>query len=271
MDTLFVTWLIIYFIFVISYTLVDMKVSFYHLYIFLTLFLGAVLSYIFWKYSASPALNNLGLNLFTEVIGISVTIALINFLFKKYEEEKLIPRKLALYQEINTKMYNTIGFCKTLYSRNKIPHLPDTIDSFLSSDNLRHLWINVDLSNISPGQPFPETDSVKIIRVHKRLRKKFKRILIQYCDILEPDIYLTIHNITMSDDIASLISHPQSIKELIALNALNPKNIFQFKNLSFIAKFDDNFLQDLLKLYKWCETFFNTYGEQYKIKKNYTY
>jgi hypothetical protein len=152
------------------------KITFFFL--FIGFFFGFIIFYV-------QKWGDLGLNIVSEIVGISITVLLVDRLIKNREEQKVLPLKKQIYKQFinsliglqnamnrinNRKKYKKIGYNAEgdyYYIKNEIEYLdkyPFSFSSLLEADHL------VDLSNVLT------ISKRELLRNEKKIKEEDERI-----------------------------------------------------------------------------------------------
>ena len=111
----------------------------YSLILYITLLI--ILGIYFWVISDS--LEDFGLNFTTEMIGVAITILIVDRLGVKRESERLLPIKMVVYKETSLLFNRFLSLLFDLYSQTIEKAPPTDTESFLKSNVTREAFIFV--------------------------------------------------------------------------------------------------------------------------------
>lgn len=139
-----------------------------------------------------PKFDEFGLNFTTEMIGVFITVFIVDFLLKRREDERLLPNKIIAYQETSLLYNRFLSLFFELYNKT-IKEIPpkDTI-SFLEANLIEKALYHADSNanaNISPPQKLPNYIANSSIDLIERAEK----ILDKYSIYMDPKVTLLIH------------------------------------------------------------------------------
>jgi len=150
-----------------------------------------VLGLVLWIESDSD-LKDFGLNFFTEILGVVVTVFIIDRLAQIREYERLRPLKLAEFEDAKNLFNRFISFWYVTFSRSVPEEYPETFDEFLSDSGIGKIfnYLNVDSK---PSQ----TDSISWVQWvqnnHKEWVEICNRFLERHSANADPELYKLIH------------------------------------------------------------------------------
>jgi len=211
----------------------------------------------FWQLSTKTA--EFGLNFFTEMLGVLVTVLIIDKIILIRENQRLIPLKMAVYEDVRLFTSRYIGFWTTTYRESVPENDPKDLAEFFSEKGISKifLFLNMDSEpNVSP--PIKWWDWM--VHNAKEFKEKGDKILERHAHILEPEVYAKIHHITECDFTTLLNNIPLIRNYDITNNFPRPKTLNHYS----IPPEKEDF-EAILYLYQWCELTFNEYK---KIKPN---
>lgn len=141
-------------------------------------------------------LKNLGLNAFTEIIGIMVTVAIVDKLIQEQEERKLLPIKIAAHRDVGHFINAISTLWITAYDKcvpiDRPKDEPSTM--IFTPKYFNAIGNHLDLDALAPV--VPERTWIDYLKKQEvELRQQGEKILERYPTILEPDIYNLIHKI----------------------------------------------------------------------------
>lgn len=88
----------------------------------------------------STKTEQFGLNFFTEMLGVFVTIFVIDRLIQNREENKNIPQRLAAYEDIRLYTSRYISFWVNAYRESVPDEEPTTLNLFFSETGWEKFW-----------------------------------------------------------------------------------------------------------------------------------
>ena len=91
-------------------------------------------------------LRDFGLNFFTEILGVAITVFIIDGLSQIREYERMKPLKLAEFEDAKNLFNRFISFWYVTYSRSVPEEYPETFDEFLSNTGIGKIfnYLNID-------------------------------------------------------------------------------------------------------------------------------
>ncbi len=139
-----------------------------------------------------PKFNEFGLNFTTEMIGVFITVFIVDFLLKRREDERLLPNRIIVYQETSL-LYNRFSSLFFELYNKTVKEIPpkDTI-GFLEANLIEKALYHADSNanaNVSPPQKLPNY----IANSGKDLTERAEKILDKYSIFMDPKVALLIH------------------------------------------------------------------------------
>lgn len=172
--------------------------------------LGFILFGLFcWLFSKTT--EDFGLNFFTEMLGVAVTVFVIDRLIQNREERRSIPQKLAAYEDVRLYTSRYISFWTATY-RDSVPEdEPETIELFFSDLGmpkiLNHLYMDSE-PNVTPSRKWWEW----IVHNAKEFKDNGDKLLDRHSHNLDPIAFGYVHQLTESSFNNTLLISP-SIKQ----------------------------------------------------------
>ena len=167
----------------------SMKKSYLNILIGIILFSSLILAFYLWKNNSfTEDINNFGLNLFTEILGIFITVLVIEKIItiKKEKDDRLI--KAACYREIQMFLSRYFGLWFLAYHSSVPGENPKTIEEFYTLDNMSKIEKNLDLDSLVENYPpicWWDYFKANI----EDLKQRVELVLLRYSNYLEPEIY----------------------------------------------------------------------------------
>jgi len=225
------------------------------------LVLFSLFCWLLWK----PA-RDFGLNFFTEMLGVAVTIIVIDRLIEGREQRKSIPLKLASYEDIRIYTARYIAFWTQVF-RDSVPEDdPKTIELFFSKESMskvqQYLYMDSE-PNVSPKMRYSDW----IVQNAKEFKEKGNNILDRHGYNLDPEVYGHVHALTESM-FNGMLLHINSIEQTDA--RMKFPRVRTFGNYSFYFSGED--YTAVLGLIRWCEeTYLKLKGHSRFIKESIFY
>jgi hypothetical protein len=214
------------------------------------------------SWTGSTKTENFGLNFFTEILGVSITVLIIDRLMQKREEARSIPQKLAAYEDVRLYTSRYINFWTSAY-RDSVPdEEPETIVSFFSDEGMtkifKYLYLDSE-PNVTPSRSWWEW----INQNAKEFKDNGNKILDRYSYNLDPIAFGHMHQLTESlfnNMLLLLISIKQSDMQL------NYPRIKVLGYYSITPQKED--FDAILGLVNWCnESYYKLKKYNHSIKK----
>jgi hypothetical protein len=175
----------------------------HNLVIFFVLLWLLELAFLLWQETA--AASEFGLNFFTELLGVGITVFLVEELIKAREEKKNLGPKTLAYKNIMRFVHRYIWFWRDIYRTSVPKSEPDTIKDFFTRENISWIWfyldldasINNDLDEVGVGANikkflFTGTYWEFIPNRMQKFEKQLDKILKTYANYLEPEILTSL-------------------------------------------------------------------------------
>lgn len=161
----------------------------YQLLIILGLFLVTAL--LLWL-KADNELKDFGLNFFTEILGVAITVFIIDSLAQSRESERMKPLKLAEFEDAKNLFNRFISFWYVTYSRSVPEEYPETFDEFLSDNGIGKIfnYLNIDSK---PSQNDSLTWIQWVQNNHSEWLDICNRYLERHAANADPELYKLIH------------------------------------------------------------------------------
>ena len=189
-----------------------------------------------------------GLNFFTEMLGVAITVFIVDRLIKKRDETRNVPQKLAAYEDVRLYVSRYISFWTDTYRQSVPDEKPNTIYDFFTQDTISKIFKHLDLDsevNIKPRRKWGDWLSEKL----KEFKDKGDKILDRYSNVLEPEIFKYVHQLTETS------SHDFLIQMLwVCKNGktMSPRIEITPELFHSSIKFKEEDFNAILKLYDWC-------------------
>lgn len=128
------------------------------IWLYVSLFILLLFSIFLWKYSPY---QDFGLNFLTEILGIIITVFLIEKIVEKNREKEMKPITLSGYTDIRLFVNRYISLFQEFYRNSVNEEEPSTLEKFLTEENFNKIWENLDM-NCRPSV-YPETTMMDYI------------------------------------------------------------------------------------------------------------
>lgn len=202
--------------------------------------------------------EDFGLNFLTEMIGVAITILILDRLLKYKERKKNEPIRIIQYSEISLFLHRYIGLWHQLYI-NSVPNKEaKNIEDFLSKTEFDKIFTNAYLdsnANITPSTKLGDY----ILHQSTIFENSGNEILNRYKNDLPPIVFGNIHFI---------INTPtHSMIKLFKAIELSDKQ-YHFNRLrilgNYTTKFDNDFFNNFKQLVKWSNNEYNVFKRKNK-------
>lgn len=163
--------------------------------IILTLLVFLLIGLLCWLCFSQT--EDFGLNFFTEMLGVAVTIFVIDRQIQKREKLRSIPQKLAAYEDVRLYTSRYISFWTSTYSESVPEEEPDTIETFFSEEGMTKIlyYLHMDSEpNVTPLTKWWDWT----VHNAKEFKDNGEKILDRYSHNLDPVAFAYVHQLTES-------------------------------------------------------------------------
>ena len=211
---------------------------------------------------SSPTTEEFGLNFFTEMLGVAVTVFIIDRLIQNREERRNIPQKLAAYEDVRLYTSRYISFWTSAFRASVPEKEPESIEEFFSENGmtkiLQYLYMDSE-PNVTPPRKWWDW----IVNNAKEFKDNGDKLLDRHSHNLDPVAFGYVHQITESSFNNILLLSP-SIRQ--SDNSTNFPRVKILGSYSMQPPKED--FEAILGLVKWCnETYSNLNKYSDIIKK----
>ena len=208
------------------------------------LLLFLLLGLVLWR--ANDSTKDFGLNFFTEMLGVFITVLIIDQIVKKREEQKLLPQKLAAYEDIRLFVSRYFSFWLSTYQLSVPGEMPKDIQTFFSENGMGKIW-NCLYLNSKPNVT-PETSWwVHLPHSMKELQDLGDKILDRHSNHLDPEIYGELHHMSESSFL-TVFKYMQSLKQSDLKSKFPRPSLLS----SYSMQPQEQDFAAITKLYDWC-------------------
>jgi hypothetical protein len=194
----------------------------------------------------SKKTEQFGLNFFTEMLGVAVTVFVIDRLIQNREETRSIPQKLAAYEDVRLYTSRYINFWTSAYRESVPEEEPETIEAFFSENGmtkiLNHLYMDSE-PNVTPPRKWWDW----IVQNAKEFKENGDKLLDRHSHNLDPIAFGYVHQLTESSFNHFLLMIP-SIRQLDT--TMKYTRVKVLASYSMAAQKED--YDAILGLIKWC-------------------
>lgn len=208
----------------------------------------------FWL--SSDRTEDFGLNFFTEMLGVLITVIIVDKIIKIREQNYLLPQKLVVYEDVRLYVSRYLGFWIDTYQQSVPEDDPETIEDFFSEHGMTKILDYLYMDS-EPNVAHPQTWWVWIIHNVKEFQERGDKILDRHSHLLEPKVYASIHQLTETGFYKTLTLIP-SLKQIDELNKFPRIKVLGSYSL---PPFKEDY-EAILFLYQWCQ-------DQYEIYKKF--
>lgn len=218
---------------------------------------------ILWQ--VIPGTEEFGLNFFTEMLGVFITVIVIDQVIKYREEKKLLPIRLAIYQDVNRFTARILFFWWEAYQLSVPEDDPESLEKFLKQETFQKIKVHLYL-NSNPGFAHPMGWAEYFEDLYKNSKESGDKILERYVYFLEPEVYSHVHFINTSETMKEIsrIRYRQQYDRDNGVPRVNVLGVY-FRGLS------EKDFQSLLYLNKWCNSEYQKYKMHKKQLKYFNY
>jgi hypothetical protein len=240
-------------------------------------FLSGICLLFSWK-----DLNGFWLNLLTEIIGVSITVLLIDFLVKKREEQKVLGLRLVAFKRVSAFLGEFNWFWRELYRASVPDPEPDSVEKFYSNPEFDKTWqllnLNAKLIDESFYKEIPYLQEMTLVFhgnywafIPSRMihyKDSITEILNSFGQYMEPELYSKLYELKTSELFRILGKHMDRGKEMYDIhvnNNLNPTPSLR----KYYGKAKQKDLETILFIHNWTAKNYELYKKyDLELKKN---
>lgn len=163
--------------------------------IILTLLGLILIGILFWV--TSKKTEDFGLNFFTEMLGVAVTVFIVDRLIQKREEKRNIPQNLAAYEDVRLYTSFYIRFWTDTYRESVPDPDPETIEDFFSDNGMSKI-LNYLYMDSEPDALPPQKWWDWLVLHTREFQKRGDKILDRHSNNLDPIAFGFVHQLTTS-------------------------------------------------------------------------
>jgi hypothetical protein len=209
------------------------------------LLLSGVTLYGVYYGNFSPETSGILANLGTGFIGTALTVLVVDWLYERRENKRLMPRRIVAQEDVRLLVARVYIFWFQAYMASVPGELPETIDELVSGESINKIRNNLDMNsapNVSPRMNWWQY----LPMVLHDFKSLADRILVRHSGTLDPEAY------QMVNQLAHAAMDPDFS------NAIRQSDIqFGFPRPQVLGNFIiivDEYFPTLLKLLDWCNT-----------------
>lgn len=155
------------------------------------LLLLAVASFVLWQ---RGPLKDFGLNAFTEILGIIITVVIVERLLARQEARRNMPLKAAAYEDVRLLVSRLVSLLRTMFIEAVPQPAPTTVDALLTKESVDSIVSNLNVDAEAPV--FPDKKWFEYLRdVGDEQRQAAEKILERYAATLDPKAYQLVHKL----------------------------------------------------------------------------
>lgn len=231
------------------------KISVYTLLLFVLLIGILIGAYIIWIIG-NENYSDFGLNLFTEILGVLITIFVIDHLIKRRENRRQLPVRAAIFKDTFEFFGKYITIFHSAFIVSVPDELPDKLEDFISTNGMGKVFKYLDL-NKKPRITPERTWFKYFLERQSIITKLGNTFLERHKGLTEPEIFKAVHTLINGEFLGTLKMMPT----IINLQKNKGKNyIMSFD--SFRVNFSKEEYQALNTLNNWLK---NNYKELNKF------
>jgi hypothetical protein len=206
-----------------------------------------------WKYSSN--LEEFGLNFFTEMLGVLVTVLIVDKVIQYREKNRMIPQKISVYNDVRLFVSRYMSFWIDCYRLSVPEKKPETVEDFFSEKGMPKIWDCLDLDSKANVTP-PQTWWTWIPQNAKEFKESGDKILDRHAHILEPEVYSHVHKITESGLLKTLQMIP-FIKQSDSIEKIPRHTILG----AYSIRPSQEDFTSIIYLYNWCNLQFKDFQQ----------
>ena len=176
-----------------------------------TLAFVVIIGFLLWIFGKED-IKDFGLNFFTEMLGVVITVVIIDKLVKDREEKRLAPLKLAEYEDALRLFSKFVSFWRDGYMMAVNEEFPDSAEDFLSEEGIGKVFMCLDL-NTQPNVTPARTWWTWIPENHKKWSDDCNKYLERHSSYSDPELFKLIHGF-IEGAFMTLLPMMSSIKQL---------------------------------------------------------
>jgi hypothetical protein len=221
-----------------------------------------ILSFCLW---ICTPYSDLGMNFFTEISGIIITVFIVERILVRIKEKEELPLKIAYYNEIVRFQAIQMAYLMELHQQSIPGNLPQRIEDFLQLETINKMLWSIDM-NGSPAV-LPKIEVATYIHNElKRIIDHGNKILDRYSGQLEPKLHLLVHSLTNSNFYTTTVQ-VNVLRQFDLRQGIPRPSVLA----CYTAEPQNDHFQNLLRLYKWCENFYAEQKDIATLNKPFTY
>lgn len=192
----------------------------------------ALICLIFWKRNV-PGWADFGLNAFTEILGIILTVVFVDQLIRQQELRRTLPLQAAAYEDVRMLTTRIIQFWESAFGQ-AVPHpvpaeliqiwetvyqqpvsqsVPLTVSQLFSIETIDAIRTHLDLDS-QPSVAPPRTWWEWLPEQEQQFRTRAERILERHAVILDPQAYALVHQLVSGSGLLHPDTGMQSIRSM---------------------------------------------------------
>ncbi|MFH1052183.1 MAG: hypothetical protein V1779_14790 [bacterium] len=210
------------------------------------LLIGFVIWFVF------DSLKEFGQNFVSEMLGVLITILIINQIIIIREEKRKIPHKFAVYDDIRLFISSFMVFWQQAFQESVPEDDPDNIYMFFSDYGMGKVWNYLYLPAI-PKMAISLSWFEHLIEFASEIKDKGNNILTRHAQYLTPQVYRTIHQITEAQYL-DIIKNMQKMKRYYETGNMPVINVLESYA---VMKPSDKDYSSIINLYEWCEKMYD--------------
>jgi hypothetical protein len=176
-------------------------------------------------------------------IGTALTILVVDWLYERRENERLMPKRIVAQEEVRLLVARIYSFWFDAFMASVPGELPKTIDELVSKESINKILNNLDMNSAPNVSPRMDWWQYLPIVLHD-FKSLADRILGRHSETLAPEAYRMVNQLAhaaMNPDFSSALRRSDSESNFPRLQVLG----------NFIIILDEYF-PTLLELLDWC-------------------
>ncbi len=194
------------------------------------------------SYFATGSLQSLSQNGLTELLGIMVTVFVVDQLLKQQEARAQLPLRLIAYRDVQVLISRAVSFWETAFRESVPAPTPATVAELFAAATFEKIYNELDIRSPAPVVPGRDWESY-IVEWYTDFQTRVERILERYAGSLEPEVLARVHNLTDGMDARLLPAITSSDRQ---------NNLPRPQIIAYRWKLLDTQLSAIIYLYDWC-------------------
>ncbi len=202
-------------------------------------------SFLTWVIG-NESLSDFGLNLFTEMLGVLITIFVIDSLVRRRESKRQLPLNLSIYRDTFKFFGQFITIFHPAYVVSVPLELPDSLEGFISENGMGKVFKYLDLDTIQPRVAPAKTWYQQFRERSISITKLGDTFLERYRGLTDPMVFNAVHTLINGEFFRSI-----RVMESIRNYGLKSGKKYTMSFRSFGVRFSEKEYQSLQILNSW--------------------